>query len=321
MIATHACPTRKIRWIDGFWILLLLLLSACQSEPTLTPAPTLSPTPSKPVGSATPFVTPTITPLPSFTLEPILNFSAPDEQFDAPADQTDLFPTADNRASRSLPAATIPPPLTARTVTPRPTNTSAGPTEERSYPVSYTISDITGHQQKYALGCEAAAAVDWAAYFDVEIDETEFQSQLPESDNPDLGFVGDVTGRWGQIPPRDYGVHADPVADLLYFEYDLPVYAYRDFTLEEIKMSISQDRPVIAWVIGNVTAGQPVEYEDEEGNTTIVAAFEHVVIVTGYDDTTSRIRYMNNGRSYETSEQAFLASWAVLENMVIVYEE
>ena len=56
--------------------------------------------------------------------------------------------------------------------------------------------------------------MDLAAYFGLGIDELEFFGRLPVSDNPEVGFVGDVNGRWGQIPPNAYGIHAEPVAAL-----------------------------------------------------------------------------------------------------------
>jgi len=303
------------------WIVLLLSLAACQAEPPPSPTPVLTPTVVTPRGTSTPFIQPTITPLPSYTLEPLLSFSAPDEFSAGPA----RLPTREETSSFSAFATNPPPPALSTSantpIIPATQVTTPLPTEQRPYPLSYTINNISGHPQKYSLGCEAAAAVDWAAYFDVDIDEDEFQSLLPESDNPNKGFVGDVTGRWGQIPPNDYGVHAEPVADVLYFDYDVPAYAYIDYTLEEMKEAIAQDRPVLAWVIGNVTRGQAEEYEDEEGDFAVVARYEHVVIVTGYDDTAGTLRYMNNGRFYSVPQETFLDSWSVLENMVIVYEE
>ena len=44
---------------------------------------------------------------------------------------------------------------------------------------------------------------------------------------------------------------------------------------------------MIAWVIGNMVGGIPYEYTDKEGNKTTVAAYEHVVILTGYSLETS----------------------------------
>lgn len=251
----------------------------------------------------------------------MLNFTARDEFSSGPA----RLPTRESPLLFGLEGTNpAPPTLSASAGTPifpAGSITPPAPTQQRPYPLAHTINNISGHPQKYTLGCEAAAAVDWAAFFDVEIDEDEFQALLPESDNPNKGFVGRVTGRWGQIPPNDYGVHAEPVADILYYEYDLPAYAYIDFTIEEIKEAIAKDRPVMAWVIGNVTSGQAVEYEDEEGDIAVVARYEHVVIVTGYDDNAGTLRYMNNGRFYNVPQETFLDSWGVLENMVIVYEE
>jgi uncharacterized protein YvpB len=70
-------------------------------------------------------------------------------------------------------------------------------------------------------------------------------------------------------------------------------------------------------VIGNCVGGIPYQYKDQAGNSVIVAAYEHVIIVTGYDD--KSIRYMNNGRFYEVPTDVFLNSWSVLENMVVTY--
>jgi uncharacterized protein YvpB len=184
-------------------------------------------------------------------------------------------------------------------------------------PDSFYIRDISGHKQYFPLGCEAAAAKDWANFFGYDFNEFEFQYKLPLSDNPDLGFVGDVNSPWGQVPPYAYGVHAGPVAELLN-QYAVPAKAYKNYGLDDIKKNIAQGKPVIVWVIGNVVGGVPYEYTDSHGNKSIVAAYEHVVIVTGYDET--KIRYMNNGKFYDVPQDIFLNSWAVLGNMAIVSE-
>ncbi|MCC6147139.1 MAG: C39 family peptidase [Anaerolineaceae bacterium] len=194
---------------------------------------------------------------------------------------------------------------------------SQTPASVPAFSEEHYIENITGHKQYFPLGCEAAAAVDWAAYFGVPINEYEFQVRLPQSDNPDFGFVGGVQGPWGQTPPYSYGVHAGPIAALLR-EYGLPAIGLRNTTLEVLKSHISMDKPVIAWVIGNVVGGVPAEYTDKQGNKVTVAAYEHVVILTGYD--ADSIRYMNNGRFYEAPEEVFLNSWGVLNNMVVIMD-
>ena len=180
------------------------------------------------------------------------------------------------------------------------------------------ITQISGHRQVYPLGCEASAAVDWAAFFGVQIFESEFQYNLPSSDNPDFGFVGNVDDPWGQVPPYSYGVHAGPVADLLQ-EYGLDANAVKGYSLDDLMIQISQGEPVIAWVIGNVVGGVPYHFTDSTGRIVTVAAYEHVVIVTGYNN--QAIRYMNNGRFYEIPTEIFLNSWGVLGNMAVIMGE
>jgi uncharacterized protein YvpB len=186
-------------------------------------------------------------------------------------------------------------------------------------PDSHYIWNILGHRQFFQIGCEASAADDWAKYFGVEVNEFHFQVRLPLSDNPDLGFVGDVTGPWGQVPPYAYGVHAAPVAQVLREHYGMNAMGVKGFTLQELKEQIAADKPVIAWVIGNVTWSEPYEYTDKEGNKVITAPYEHVVIVTGYNP--SHIRYMNNGKFYEIQAEYFERSWNVLGNMVVYLDE
>jgi uncharacterized protein YvpB len=185
-------------------------------------------------------------------------------------------------------------------------------------PDSFSITNITGHRQVYHLGCEASASVDWANYFGVTIYEYTFQTQLPHSDNPDYGFVGDVNSEWGQVPPYAYGVYAGPVADLLQKSYDLPAKAEKNYTLAEVKQQLADSKPVIVWIIGNMEWSPPTQYVDSEGRSTIVAAYEHVVILTGYDQ--DSITYMTNGRFFKVPTDVFLTSWGVLGNMAVIHD-
>lgn len=175
---------------------------------------------------------------------------------------------------------------------------------------------INAHPKFFYLGCEGAAAVDLAGYYGVLLYQYDFQHALPLSDNPDLGFVGDANGPWGQVPPYAYGVHAAPVAALLQ-QYGVDVEAGKGYTLEQMKEKIAAGHPVIVWVIGNMVGGVPAEYTDSKGNTTIVAAYEHVAILTGYDN--DSIRYVNNGNVFEVPNEVFLNSWGVLGNMALFH--
>jgi len=190
---------------------------------------------------------------------------------------------------------------------------------EYRIPDSHYIWNIWGHRQYFPIGCEASAADDWAKYFGVEVNEFKFQVVLPISDNPEFGFVGDVNGPWGQVPPYAYGVHAAPIAEVLRSHYRMPAADEKDFTVDALKAEIASGQPVIAWVVGNCTWSAPYDFIDKEGNSVIVAPYEHVVIVTGYD--ADSIRYMNNGKFYDITTEYFERSWAVLGNMVVYYAD
>jgi uncharacterized protein YvpB len=223
-----------------------------------------------------------------------------------------------------------PTPTNTWTPTPTPTATATFPPSNTPIPYipptiavkdndnndgdSYRIWNISGHGQYMPLSCEASAAVDWANYYGVSINEYEFQGALPKSDNPDKGFVGDVYGAWGQIPPNPYGVHAGPVADLLR-SYGLNATAHRWMSLDTLKAKIRSNDPVIAWVVGNVWSGYPIAYTDSNGVTTTVAKYQHALLVIGYSENT--ITVQNGAGVYEYSTEKFLSSWSVLEYQAV----
>lgn len=180
------------------------------------------------------------------------------------------------------------------------------------------IKGIQGRWPAFSLDCEARSAVDWAAYFGVQIEEIEFFNALPVSDDPDQGFVGDVHAPWGQTPPQSYGVHAKPVAKVLR-SYGLQAKARTQMTFDELRAEISAGRPVIVWVVGRVGEGTPIAYKSSDGNRTTVARFEHTVIVVGY--TKSMVTLLDGNWIYTRQVQDFKNSWMVLGNMAVVWSE
>jgi uncharacterized protein YvpB len=183
-------------------------------------------------------------------------------------------------------------------------------------PESAFVSGLVGHAQAYGLSCESRSAVDWAAYWGVQISEWEFLSKLPVTDNPDTGFVGSYNGLWGSIPPNSYGVHARPVATLLR-QYGLQAKARRDLAWDDLRGEIAAGRPVIVWIIGQMWSGTPIDYTASDGHKTTVARFEHTMIVTGYDQTYVYATDAYTGASMAFYHNTFLDSWSVLGNMAI----
>ena len=198
---------------------------------------------------------------------------------------------------------------------PASTEAFAGPAAGRpAPPASAYITRVVGHPQSLALSCESRSAADWAAAFGFHIDELEFLNALPTSDDPDRGFVGDVNGAWGQVPPNAYGVHAGPVARLLN-QYGVPANFQLFMRFETLQAEIAAGRPVIVWVTGHVEAGSGRLYVASDGHHTVVAPFEHTVIVIGYDPTT--VTVMDGARRYSKPIEQFMASWQPLRYMAI----
>jgi uncharacterized protein YvpB/LysM repeat protein len=185
-----------------------------------------------------------------------------------------------------------------------------------SLPDAAYISGLIGHAQSYNLSCEARSAVDLAAFWGISIGETEFLQALPSSDNPEKGYVGNPNEAWGRIPPHAYGVHATPVAETLK-TYGLEAIGLSDLSWNDLRAQISGGSPVIVWVIGAMWAGTPVEYKAQDGSTTIVAAYEHTMILTGYNQDTVQVVDAYSGQYQTYPLSMFIRSWAVLGNMAV----
>jgi LysM repeat protein/uncharacterized protein YvpB len=179
------------------------------------------------------------------------------------------------------------------------------------------LLSVAGQGQALPLDCESRTAVDWAGYFGVSIGELDFLGQLPSSDDPDVGFVGDAHGYLGQLPPGDYGVHAGPVAALLR-AYGVKARGARGLGWADIQAEIDAGRPVMTWVVSQVAYGTGVEYTAaSDGHTTTVAAYEHTVMVIGYAGDTVTI--LDGGTAYTRSRAQFLASWGALGDMAVLW--
>lgn len=184
-----------------------------------------------------------------------------------------------------------------------------------SLPSSAYVYGMSGENQQLRLDCESRSAVDWAKHFGFNIGELDFLSRLPGSDDPEVGFVGNPNGYWGQIPPNDYGVHAPPVAEVLR-NYGAVASSYRSLQWDDLRAEIASGKPVIVWIIGgssyNLVNGIPYFYTASSTNaTTIVAPWEHTVILVGY--TPTYVTVLNGSRFVDVPLDQFLDSWSVLQ--------
>ena len=230
--------------------------------------------------------------------------------------------------SQPLPSQTPFLPLPTDTPTPSPTPTPTAtptlqPTSTRTPNSSASsadnnqISGVIGREQWYTLDCEARSAADWAAFFGHSINYAEFIGRLPYSDDPEVGFVGNLNGSMGQLPPQSYGVHPPPIAGLLQ-SFGVPAQAVKGFSWEELKAEILAGHPVITWIVNYPFAIETREYTASTGNTTIIARFEHTWIITGFNS--QYVTVVDSQWRYRMNINEFLSRWAALGNMAIIYK-
>jgi len=186
-------------------------------------------------------------------------------------------------------------------------------------PDSAYISGFIGYAQNYSITCEIRSATDVAAFWGVHFTEDEFINKLPFNDNPNVGFVGNINGYWGNIPPLPYGVHAIPIVKTLK-EMGLKARDTTGMGKDSLKREIVAGRPVIVWVIGGMWNGTSQSYTSEAGEETIVARYEHTMVVTGYDEYTVQVVDPGNGRLKYFYWSSFMSSWSVLGNMSAVVD-
>src|SRR5512138_3803360 len=104
------------------------------------------------------------------------------------------------------------------------------PVHAGDLPPQAIIQGVIGHAQHYGLTCESRSAADWATYWGVPLTEEAIEAALPRTDNPETGFVGNLNGAWGNLPPASYGVHPPALVKVL-----------RDFGLP------AQERSGLGW--------------------------------------------------------------------------
>ena len=145
--------------------------------------------------------------------------------------------------------------------------------------------------------------------------EMEFIDRIPHSDDPTQGFVGNINGAMGQLPPDDYGVYAGPVAELLR-EYGLNAFAVSGWDIQAIKKEIAAGRPVIAWIVNLPFAIETSQYTASNGNTITAARFEHTWIITGYNAYTFTV--IDSEWTYNVKTSTFIERWNALGNQAII---
>jgi len=249
-----------------------------------------------------------------FYFNPPVLFVNPESTQEQPVNYSNSGQEIVNTPFQPLPTATITPTPTP-TPTPIPTPTPL-PTPTL-IPIGAQISGVYGNPQNYSLDCEARSAVDWSTFFSFHISESDFLNRMPKSDDPEIGFVGNINGYLGQLPPKSYGIYAKPIAALLR-AYGVNAQAFKGFAWDDLKKEILAGRPVITWVVNYPYGIETRSYTAaSDGNTTTVARYEHTWIISGYDSWS--VTVIDSQWTYRMNINEFLTRWSALGNMVVVF--
>ncbi|WP_061995973.1 C39 family peptidase [Clostridium sp. ATCC 25772] len=121
--------------------------------------------------------------------------------------------------------------------------------------------------------------------------------------NPDIGFVGDITG-----VSSGYSVNPIPLLDLVN-QYVKGI-NLTNLDYSYIEKSLSENRPVVVWVTSDFTSPQINTSWKNNGETVTAYFNQHAVLLTGYD---SEYLYYNDpltGKVNDKIEKGkFLKIW------------
>lgn len=206
--------------------------------------------------------------------------------------------------------------------------------ESQSEETAYVcLNDVIEYSQypDYPTGCEVTALYILLEYYDVEVTMEELVEALPKGPipwydangvrygaNPAKQFVGD---------PRysdSYGVFNEPIRETAE-QFKTGAIAKTGATLDDIKEIITSGNPVIAWYTTNIEAS--IEYRQEwldydTGETVIWPAYEHAVVIYGFDDYNNIMyRDPSTGSSAAVGWDTFKEAFEELGGMIVYYDE
>jgi uncharacterized protein YvpB len=176
---------------------------------------------------------------------------------------------------------------------------------------------VKGQPQTYNLSCESRSAVDVAGYWGVTVNELDLLDSLGISDNPHIGFVGDVTMPPGSLPPYGYGVYAEPVAAALR-AYGLDAQPVYNLGLDGLKAELVAGRPVLVWATYGMALYEPLEWSSRDGRVSTVVPYMHTFVVTGFDETYIVVLDAFDATVQRYPFSTFLQAWTLLDQMAVL---
>jgi uncharacterized protein YvpB len=167
------------------------------------------------------------------------------------------------------------------------------------------------YQQQRNLSCEYASLVIAFSTYGVTVSEYEFDDLVGWSDNPHLGFRGDINGNWGNT--TDYGVYAEALVRPLVKLGFRGVAFYGQGDAAQLKRYLDNRVPVLVW-LGFWGDRSHLEYE-ADGTPFKLNEGNHVVVAYGYDDSEVYVSDPASGTASGIAWTTFMPMWNVLGGM------
>lgn len=163
-----------------------------------------------------------------------------------------------------------------------------------------------------AVGSELTAVSVATAYWGTSISENTLLESLEMSDNPHLGFRGDVNGEYGGTD--DYGVYAAPLSEALAEHGFIGEVFYADGDAAQLTERIDRGLPVVAWITYQTAEAEPQQVDDDVRPFTVVPG-KQAVVVYGYDDEGVLVVDVANGGYSHINWTDFMRSWNYFDGM------
>jgi uncharacterized protein YvpB len=176
---------------------------------------------------------------------------------------------------------------------------------------------MVGRPQTKNLSCESRSAADLAGFWGVAVDELEFLTALGQSDNPHVGFVGDVDQPPGSLPPYGYGVYVEPVAATLR-DFGLDARPVYELGLEGLRAELLAGRPVLVWATYGMELYEPREWTSSDGRVSTVVPYMHTFLVTGFDREGLTVLDAYDATVQYYPSATFLRAWDLFDQMALL---
>lgn len=171
--------------------------------------------------------------------------------------------------------------------------------------------EVPTYVQQRNLSCEYASLVIALGTYETWVSEWTFDELVPTSDNPHLGFRGDINGTWGNTV--DYGVYPEalvrPLAEL---GFRGEVF-YGEGDAGSLQRYLANGVPVVLWL--GMWGDQSYYEYSNDGTPYKLNPGYHVVVAYGYDESGVYVSDPATGSTVSWSWDYFMWMWDAMDGM------